>query len=179
MILKDCLEWGKSLKIICTLYFEYIVFYTFYNNKKENLWRCESIQMLSASSYEVDGILLCFRVFFSCIYFLRGICIPLFLLWFELLLLLLASCASDSWVSYNGCSVIRLLSVCYMTKPPVSLLDRYSVDWHRRVHTNNLQFTAQNNNNNKNIITSCSLKFGLSTRNINMLTYLSIIPDIL
>lgn len=72
------------------------IFYKFYNNNKENLWRCESIKMLSASSYEMDGILLCFRVFFSCIYFLRGICIPLFLFWFELLLLLLASCASDS-----------------------------------------------------------------------------------
>lgn len=24
------------------------IFYKFYNNKKENLWRCESIQMLSA-----------------------------------------------------------------------------------------------------------------------------------
>lgn len=149
------------------------IFYKFYNNKKRIYG---VVKAYKCCLHEMDGILLCFR-FFSCIYFLRGICIPLFLFWFELLLLLLASCASDSWVSYNGCSVIRLLSVCYMTKPPVSLLDRYSVDWHRRVHTNNLQFTAQNNN--KNIITSCSLKFGLSTRNNNMLTYLSIIPDIL
>lgn len=43
MVLKDCLEWGKSLKIICIFYFEYIVFYMFYNNKKENLWWCESM----------------------------------------------------------------------------------------------------------------------------------------
>lgn len=79
MVLKDCLEWGKSLKIICTLYFEYIVFYTFYNNKKENLWRCESIQMLSASSYEVDGILLCFGGFFFLHLFFKGNLYPFIL----------------------------------------------------------------------------------------------------
>lgn len=174
MVLKDCLEWGKSLKIIRTLYFEYFTSFTTTKRESMALWKHTNVVCMRWMEY-------CYVLgFFSCIYFLRGICIPLFLFWFELLLLLLASCASDSWVSYNGCSVIRLLSVCYMTKPPVSLLDRYSVDWHRRVHTNNLQFTAQNNNNNnKNIITSCSLKFGLSTRNTNMLTYLSIIPDIL
>lgn len=173
MVLKDCLEWGKSLKIICTLYFEYIVFYTFYNNKKENLWRCESIQMLSASSYEVDGILLCFRGFFFLHLFFKGNLYP-----FILVMVWIAAVVVSVLCLWFK-SFIHWLSVCYMTMPPVSLLDRYSVDWHRRVHTNNLQFTAQNNNNNKNIITSRSLKFGLSTKNTNMLTYLSIIPDIL
>lgn len=132
MVLKDCLEWGKSLKIICIFYFEYFISFIIIKREFMVLWKYINVVCMRWMEY-------CYVLgFFFCIYFLRGICIFLFLFWFELLLLLLVFCVFDLWVLYNGCLVICLLLVCYMIKFLVSLLDRYSVDWYCCVYINNL-----------------------------------------